>query len=276
MATFVVAAAAWGVLVERWFPGGVPSAYQQHANAITAEKLAHARQPPPVILVGSSMGAVLAPAALPSGAYNLALSSFGAQTGLAIIARAHQRPRLVLVEANVTALLPPSDELLASVFQRVTFALQRALPVARHDHQPMALLDEALRRWSVRGKKTSDYVLPPALYAEHVDALAREQAAWRATPETAAALERLAAQVRALEDAGTRVVFFEAPMDERLRTTAQTAGVRALLRARFAPERYRWVALDDWTAFQTSDGLHLIPESADRFARQLRDAVGGE
>ncbi|HEX8950746.1 MAG TPA: hypothetical protein VF945_02825, partial [Polyangia bacterium] len=228
---------------------------------------------PSLILVGSSMGAVLPPAALPSGSYNLALSSFGAQTGLAIVARSRQRPQQVLIEANVTALLPPAEDLVASLFEPVTFALQRSLAVARHDHQPMALVDETLRRWSARGKKDSDYVLPPALLAKRVGELVAQQAAWRATPTTAAALDHLAAQVRALEEAGTRVIFFECPMDERLLTSAQTEGVRALLRERFSPERYQWISLEDWASFHTSDGLHLIPESAERFARRLRDEI---
>jgi hypothetical protein len=268
IATFVVVTIAYGWCAERWFPGGVPSAYQRRANTITAEKLLHGGEHPALVVVGSSMGAVLPSAELPPGSYNLSMSSFGAQTGLAILARAQERPRIVLVEANVTALKPPSHELLESLFEPATFALQRWVPVARHDRQPIALLDEALRRLTARGKVASDYVMPQALYRQHLAELQAAQSQWASTAATSSAIDALAVEVRALEAGGAEVVFFETPEDASLHDAAETAGVRALLRARFA--NHRWLATDAWGEYQTTDGLHLIPQSAERFARFLR------
>jgi hypothetical protein len=268
LAAFVVVTVAYGWCAERWFPGGVPSAYQRRANAITAEKLLHAGEHPTLVVVGSSMAATLPPAELPAGAYNLALSASGAQTGLAILARGKQTPRTVVVEADVTALMPPSEALLESLFEPATFTLQHWLPVARHDRQPIALLDEALRRVTARGKSAADYVLPPALYQQRLGELAAAQATWARSEAADRALDVLADQVHALEARGATIVFFECPMDAGLHDSAETAGARALLRGRFSTQR--WIAADDWAAYQTSDGLHLVPESAERFAHLLR------
>jgi hypothetical protein len=272
IATFAIVTVAYGWCAERWFPGGVPSAYQQRSNAITAEKLLHGGEHPSLVVVGSSMSAVLPPAELPSGSYNLAMSAFGAQTGLAILARSRETPRVVLVEADITALTAPSQALLESLFDPATFALQHALPVARHDRQPIALLDEALRRLAVRGKTASDYVLPEALYRQRLDELRVGQSTWTATAATARALDELAGEVHALEQRGVEVVFFEPPMDATLHDTAETTGARTLLSGRFAHSR--WLVSDAWSDYRTTDGLHLIPESAVRFARRLRTELG--
>lgn len=271
LAAFVAVTALYAWAAEAWFPGGVPSAYQRRANAISVEKWLHGDGDWPVVLVGSSMGAVLVAPDLPAGSYNLALSSFGARTGLEIVLRSQRRPRVVLVEANVTALSPVDHDLIASAFEPATFRLQQWLPVARHDHQPIALLDESLRRWAEGSKRASDYVMPAALFGQRLADLAAQQDGWTAAG-SGEALEQLARLVRELHDRGIRVVFFEPPMDPRLKDTPQTAGVRRLLRTRFA-DAGEWIAAADWSRYRTSDGLHLTPESATRYARFLAEQL---
>lgn len=264
--------------------------FQWQRNLVRVQELLLAGEPPPCVLVGSSMSVRLDPAALAPGARSLALGGIGPLDGLAILARVSAAPALVLIEVNLLG-EPRARAFVDDVFREPSWRLRDHLPSLLEKHRPSVVLTRRPRRWyywlrdklaqhvprrepaALPGDITIDAALQRKLVEEQIrtfeDAFARPLPAG----ELEAAAAELAVHVKRLASRGSRVVMFECPIHPRLRDTARMRALRGRAGGLARELGVPFLVPPLSGPFETSDALHLAPAGARQFERWLAAAT---
>lgn len=237
------------------------SAAQENQDVL--ERYLRLSEPPPVVVLGSSMTRKLDFTADAGCVMNLALTGESSLTGLAALARLPRKPRLVLVEINVADREP--DERLVKA---AAGPLIRLSPVFLTANKPANL------GYSYLYQLKRDKSDPPVTEAAFHGALDIQRSTY-ARPLEPQGLERriayLAQRVQELERAGSRVALFELPVYPELEQMLLARQVRSALRGRFPANE--WISHEELAAgraIRTLDGIHLDSQEADGVVRQLR------
>ncbi|MEO5912586.1 MAG: hypothetical protein ABIS50_00020 [Luteolibacter sp.] len=259
-----------------WIPG------QQRANYLRAQQFVHDSPPSANVVVGSSMSNELNEEILGKGFVKLTFPAGGSFTGLDIIHQTGKQPPVLFIESNT--LLRDTDKSLAddatSPWRR---KLRDASPVFKEEGRPSNYEVGFLNAWVGRifhgvtkvlngGKKAEPAAEQPldASVMENVMRANREHLG-RPPSESdlAARTKRLGDIVDALTRAGTKCVFFEMPIDPTLMELAEPVAVRKAMASRFPEDQYTWLRFDFDSAYQTSDGIHLVKADADKVTRKI-------
>ena len=219
-------------------------------------------------MVGTSLSAKIISDSIPS-VHSLSFSGCSVEDGLRIISKKEHLPRLVLVETNLF-LREGSPNLFASQTNRMLLKIRKQIPSLREQYQSVCLLFSFLK--SARGEETSS--------TEVVDSLLRDKVIERRikedTPmdETAIQnrLQTLRPLMQELEGKGVRFVFFEMPVNERLRHTKRFEQTRAILQKEFPQSRYVYLPADTAT-YMTTDGLHLNQAEQRAFSHHFKEVL---
>jgi hypothetical protein len=271
----------------------VPQSMRQQ-NVIQAQDYVARATPPQVVVVGTSMAARLPLHQLGTEAVNLSMYGDSLFTGLEVIRRSEQTPKLVLIETNLL-MNELNPEVVSTVFRPVFHQLRPHLPGLRERFQPANLVTgafgEPLLRRVLRivqratpAKSTppeSDAPPPQAapearLAALLAAGLAGQEAVFAIAPE-ADRLDRqvdaLRVAVQDLERRGIRSAFLQMPVYRSLADLPLTTRVHEALEAAFPPDRYLWIRPQKPDSYETTDGLHLGDAEARRYASELTAAL---
>ncbi|MFD1466648.1 hypothetical protein ACFQ48_00315 [Hymenobacter caeli] len=248
------------------------SRQQWQDNQIRAEKYLYDNPGARRVLVGSSLSARLDP--LP-GVYNLALSGQSVLDGLAIVSAAGRPLETVYVEMNVLD-RGEDHNFIQGLRNPILDRGRRMFLALRADKQPLSILAEKtqtaltplVERLTPAAPAGAANPGGTALFAKMLDNQQRLYAA--VPPELPANFAALRGYVQALRARGTRVVFYEMPVQAPLCRTAKADAIRAQFARQFPPAAYRYVALPACGDYQTMDGVHLNSESAARYTRYLQ------
>jgi len=251
-------------------------------NRARAERYLARRDPPRVVVVGTSIAARLPD--LPDDWHTLAFDGGSPLTGLAILLRrpAARRPEVVVVETN--RILGDVDrDLVDELFAPRRRWLAERLPGLRADNRPsqVALATaRAVRTALTGGVSEADRVRVPsarpdlreAMVARNLAALAESVPATWLEPR----IDTLRRQVDELRRGGVRVVLAEMPEGRRSERSPLRRQLRARLARVFPPGESDWLPRpapgdDSGPGWATTDGVHLAPESAERYARHVRE-----
>ena len=244
----------------------------------------------PTVIVGSSLAAKLRPQALPPSVCNLALRGQSVFEGFELMRRAGQAPRLILVEINVLDRAPARGTI-EDLFSPALHPLRRWYPGLQARHQP---LNEALATGlAVLGRvrpATASHLEEKLGVGGHTQpgaALPVDDASYQ--PPSAAVVEATRADydqlppqpafgqnlallrhyVRYFTAHGSRVVFFEMPIDAQACGGAKMRFIRQQLAAAYPASQLTWLPTPDCAAYRTTDGMHLTDPSAWRYSAVL-------
>lgn len=276
LATAAALVFAYAILAPRLFPeGGLPEGTQQE-NIARVEDWLFAPTPARVVIVGSSEAARLEPSMLPSDFANLSFAGGSAQTGLRILEAAIHKPAVVLVEVNDTLLREVDPDLAARAEPGWRNAALFAIPALRQRYQPIGILGRWLKNLSDRriGTDSLDDA-PPANFAANIlPQLEDVNIPLDPTTATQRSLQ-LFDRIRKLRAAGVRVLLFDPPIDPTLYNGSRRASFRREMRIMAGGRNVIWVPDVDPFRYHTSDGVHLLPGSASRYANYLAQQVLG-
>lgn len=260
-------------IVTAWFGNGLPlPSTTRDANLIVLER--YARQATPeVALLGSSLTYRLSePYFSTQHLRNLALAGGSPVTGLEIVARGSQLPRLILVEANL--LSRPIDQDLMEKFSGVSQPLfirpVRAAVAAYENwlHEPPshAQMSSALDRL-IQG--------PPSSFDNRVylERAVRQANAEDPEPVTRENIERVRNLVASIEQRGSKVLLFELPYADEYEATRYAKTTREIVHAAF-PDPSRWLTFEvHRKELRWPDGVHLDERSAVLVARSMDRSI---
>jgi lysophospholipase L1-like esterase len=98
----------------------------------------------------------------------------------------------------------------------------------------------------------------------------REDHAKPPAPETVQrTIGALRQEIAALRARGVAVIFVEPPEHVALWSSPLSSQIRQKLRAAFPDGDVGWFPMDDPSAYQTVDGVHLDRQGAERFAAAI-------
>ncbi len=266
--------AGYNVFVVAARPDFVVSYDAQTHNRIVAERYVDggAHQ---AVLVGSSMSAILSREymradSLGPDIYNLALLGGHSATGLDMIIRKKEWPRVVLIEMNVMD-RPYDPEFARECFAEPGRAIRRVLPAFRLEYRPFDLAIVAL--WQFVRDRIAGRASPPSSAPTKPPSIDDRppDAPYRA--EIAASLRTIADQVAVLRAHAVRIVLVHLPVDPAITHEPRTQYLWQQTYAAFPPDRYDWLEFDKSGSYETPDGIHLSIASARRVAAELRRAA---
>jgi len=232
-------------------------------NLVAMEHYFRLSRQPEVVLVGTSLGRKLDLRQDAPCTYNLAMGGGSVSTGLAAVAKAERKPRLLLVEINIPA--GDADQALIDFAAR---PLLRASAVFHTENMPANLA------YSYVYQLKKDKADPPVVEAVFQNALALQRSTFSksATPDSLAArMGEIRKRVQALEADGVHVIFFELPVNPELEKTLLAVQVRDAFRRTFPDNTlvgYEDLAQDRLP--RTVDGIHLDAREAAAVAARLR------
>ena len=227
------------------------------------------------VLLGSSLSELL-PLDSVAGypLRSLALSGMGVADGLAVLEYVDRTPAIILVETNLIDKVADDafqDQVLGTISRKTRYYL----PALRQRNQPATALLRTLFYLKNGPPKDQDAdELPPRPLNERMLELRREEyAVAPGADEFSLTAGELTQRLEVFRERGSQVVFFELPVHPDLCTTPRALAVRAGLQDILPPAAFTRLPEPDCAAFRTTDGHHLDPESARRFARELEERV---
>lgn len=268
---------------------------QWETNRAWAEGYIYRAPNKQVVMVGSSLSQRIGNQVLPPNMINIAMAGQGSLDGLAIIDRIHSHPKMVLIETNVLE-RGESDSFIDGLFGPPWYEARRHWKSFREIYRPMGIFSGVVYASSKNLKQElafstaqpnasdgrsngvrSEAIVPRKTVhgssgkgdaeASIRKSLERHQEHYATPPnqrQFAARMRQLEKYVHSLEAGGTQVVFFEMPTHPTLCASAYLTFVRSQVREHFPSHQY--IRDRNCARYQVTDGLHLAPASAIRFA----------
>jgi hypothetical protein len=244
-------------------------------NELLVERYAFEHASKKVIVLGSSIVTMIPPPhCRPDDVASIYLQARGAMTGLEAILRAAARPEVVFVEIP-TLMVGVDPAIVGAVFSPL-WQIKMLIPPLRHN-----------RNWVVMWYRQKIYDRRAPRFA--IQTPTQSVAQWN--QEMAAGIEpflhdhpndgaiaraipELTERVRALQQAGSRIILFD-PTDPRLRQFSPEKDLLARLQDAL-PDVEIVLAPDDEMPLYRRDGLHFHDASGLRFFNYLMQRAGIE
>jgi len=230
------------------------------------------------VIIGSSLANRLIMDSL-SKTYNLSFSGQSIFDGLNILTRKSKKPKNIFIEMNIV-LRPEDKKFTQSLNSPILYYPREMIVSLREDKQPIAILP-------VAGLELFSAVFNKPLFAKH-NREKSNKTEIKSSDENRLFSKMLNLQIKdyskepdqeildnsfnslkeyvvKIEGNDTNIVFFEMPVDNRLKNLPQAQTVRETFMKFFPPTRYSYILLPDSSKYETTDGVHLTKEEARRY-----------
>ena len=240
--------------------------HQWQDNVIKTQQFIYAENAD-TIMVGTSLSARIIRDSIPF-VKSVSFGGCAVEDGLNLILAKREVPRYVLVETNLI-LNPGNDELVSKHTKGVVPVIKRWIPSLREQYEPICLfaslmlkstginaqagnttvdpdlLDKSVQRW-----KEEDTLVPDELVERRINAIKE--------------------LINNLESKGTRFIFFQMPVNERLLRLKSFEQTREALQREFPVDQYVYMP-SDTASYLTTDGVHLDYEGQKRFSHYFKE-----
>ncbi len=261
--------------VDFWWSTGQNT---QQSSVVRAHNFMFAPEHYAQVMVGSSIGNRITSGvpddSLPDYFYNL---SFGGQSifdGLLILKNMDYTPEVVYIEIN-TLLRNEDPNLQSSLFSPILYPLKQKIFSLREKNQPVGVI---ARLPTARNGKPGERKGPPPVYTERNDNIYRTMLEIEIRhKKDSISPDILSGQIRKLQSCvgflrvkGTKIVFFEVPVDPALCGLALPVQVRTAVEKAFRPQGCYFIPMPDCADYLTTDGTHLEKVSVYHYLHYFR------
>jgi hypothetical protein len=217
---------------------------------------------PKIVIAGSSLSERLDFSRFGACVYNAALSGESQMTGIAAVIRADQHPAQVFVEINIATRKANQD-----LIEKADSILSKNVNFLRTENMPINKIFSFISS-GTKGPKASS--INSKVFENALETKMENYGT--PIPETVlkSRLDELLALTQTLQKKGTEVIFYEMPINSRLKDTPQTLQIRNAFQRKFS--NYRMITqetLAGVTPPQTVDGIHLDPDEAQKTSEIL-------
>jgi hypothetical protein len=284
MAVCLALLVAYSFAIAKGIPGWANRPESQWGqNIAAAEQVIFAEDCPPIVLVGSSLLGRVPAQEIGEGSFNLSFAAMSAVEGLRVLHRSGQVPGLILVEVNML-FLPEDKEFSDSLFRPGLHSIHHVMPALRETYRPLnnlaRLSFEAARRLSGKAPRGSvdESSVSNSPTGPHravlFEAMLRRELAKHASIPSLQVRSHLRATLRTLLGdlvaRGAKILLVELPVDHRVSATPYYSGLRIFLDEALADLKLLRLPMSSEHDYETTDGVHMTPSDARRFASEVR------
>ena len=250
----------------------------EQRNVVKAEEFLYENEAQTdTVVVGSSMTNRLLFDSLPGHMghyYNLGLGGLASVDGLELIAQAKYCPKLVLIEIN-TLDRTHDPTFLARFTQPVWSQIRKYIPFMRLKYQPVGVAKALLRDWRGDMSENTVETVDTAFVTKLVQERLSQMRNGPRNNDLQRTIDEAGALIQALCKQGTKVVFFEMPIDSRIRNTDAICRLRKLVMNTFSDSVYRHIPFPN-EFYQTTDGIHLPHYECIRYSRYVCEQLAAK
>ncbi len=245
-------------------------------NMIKADQYIYSHHDYNAVILGSSLAYRIPTDSLP-GFYNLALSGMSIYDGGAVLLSRKTLPKTVFIEINI--IQRPKSESFSDEFESPVYSfIKRIFPALRTENQPVILIKKGINELKTKkhivlkrnNKATPRNIYMPDRLFKPLLAIQVKEYSNRDTVLTNQSIELLNALVKDIEARGSKVVFFEMPVNPIIQQSPKATLIRAMVAKNFP--YHQFIAAPP-TQFKTRDGLHLAQKEAFDYALYLRSKI---
>lgn len=239
--------------------------HQWQDNVIKAQQFIYAEKSD-TVMVGTSLSARIIRDSIPT-VKSVSFGGCAVEDGLKIILSKGDLPKYILAETNLF-FLDGNAELVSKMTEGALPVLRRRIPSLREQYQPICLFASMMASAAGINPQAGTTTVDMALLDESIEHHIKYD--WQ-MPEAQAErrMRDMKQLVEAFEAKGTRFLFFEMPVNERLLHLKRYDQTRALMQKTFPADRYTYLPFDT-TRYVTTDGEHLDYEGQQVFSHYFK------
>ena len=242
--------------------------HQWQDNVIKAQQFIYAEKSD-TVMVGTSLSARIIRDSIPT-VKSVSFGGCAVEDGLRIILSKGDLPRFILAETNLF-FLDGNPELVSKMTEGVMPMLRRWIPSLREQYQPICMLASMMASAADINPQAGTSTVDMDLLNESIEHHIKYD--WQMPePQAETRMGDMKRLVEMFEAKGTRVLFFEMPVNERLTHLKRYDQTRELMQKTFPAERYTYLPFDT-TRYVTTDGEHLDYEGQQVFSHYFKGVL---
>lgn len=225
---------------------------------IIGERVVFTKEKTEMVVVGSSLTALLPNSYYRDGRVNLAIPGGSANLGLEILNKAHIFPKFLIVETN-TLFIDADHEFVNGLFQEPQSTLKRLFPIFQTQNRPINVI-LSLANQLVIGDQAKNNIdsVDPAVLERALRGQRKSFAVPPQEPEFSHIVQRFQQLIQEFQDKGTKILFLEMPVHPELVNSPREKYIRDKLTKLYPKERYQWLTPAVERAYEVTDGMHLL------------------
>ncbi|MBR5989173.1 MAG: hypothetical protein IK003_06595 [Prevotella sp.] len=242
--------------------------HQWQDNVIKAQQFIYAEKSD-TVMVGTSLSARIIRDSIPT-VKSVSFGGCAVEDGLRIILSKGDLPRFILAETNLF-FLDGNSELVSKMTEGVMPMLRRWIPSLREQYQPICMLASMMASAADINPQAGTSTVDMDLLNESIEHHIKYD--WQMPePQAETRMGDMKRLVEMFEAKGTRVLFFEMPVNERLTHLKRYDQTRELMQKTFPADRYTYLPFDT-TRYVTTDGEHLDYEGQQVFSHYFKGVL---
>jgi len=245
----------------------------QIENYSKAEQYIYNLETPKVVIVGSSLANRLQDDILDEMVYNLSFSGGSVLTGLNVIKKTKNFPEIILIETNIVEKEEDSS-MVDNLFPPLIGKIRGKILSFQNTYQLINIFLSFLQNHLFDNdqrnhmkKKPDDDIFENNLKhhiqnnnAIHIHSESKE-------------LSQLHELVEFFRNKGIKIIFFQMPVNRSIITSKNYQQRKTLLINKFPNSQFNWIIESDYDRYHTTDGIHLLYESAIDYSYMLNQII---
>jgi len=245
---------------------------QWQKNYATAQEFIYEEKTQSII-VGSSLSARLIKNILPSDCYNLSFSGGSTFTGLELIKRTGYTPKHIFIETNFI-FRGKDTKMLNNLFYPIWWEIKKHIPALREKFQPLNVLysnnkcytKPSRKRKESKNRKTKKNLDNLKSTKSFKLSFTNQKQSFQKKLNYKYQLKDLKRLITYFETKGTKVIFYEMPIEKSLSDSPKAKNIRNILKTTF---KNKWLPFPKHENYFTTDSIHLHSYSAWVYTREF-------
>lgn len=251
-----------------WFPSFGMATNQWQDNIVKAQYFLYSEDTD-TAMAGTSLSARILPDSIPS-VHSVAFGGCAVEDGLWLVLSNPVAPRCVLVETNLF-FRDGNDELVHKMTDGVIPQIKRWIPSLRECNEPICLLSGAMIKWAGLNPQAATVSVNMEQLRDNIQRLVTDDKPL-SEMELKRRMETLQSLILQLEQKGTKILFFEMPVNQEVYHLKELEQTRQAVKMAFPSTQYTYLPNDTMT-YLTTDGLHLDYEGQQRYSHFIKEVL---
>ncbi|MDJ1469410.1 hypothetical protein QNI19_14135 [Cytophagaceae bacterium DM2B3-1] len=262
-----------------FFKSFYTSQHQWQDNIVKAQNYLYNKKNSENVIIGSSLSNRLIMDSIPN-LTNIAFSGLSIFDGLNLVLHKDILPKNVFIEMNV-ALRPKDDQFETSLFSPISFYSKKIFSSLRDDKQPVGIAGVYVNQKLTKKVLFKIKSFTGSMKASKVNSnkdlfqtmLNNQITQYSISPDTILIEDRftlLQKTIKYLESKGTKITFFEMPVNQSLCNLPKATIIRQNFQKYFPNKNYTYISTPSCSEYKTTDGVHLTNKEAIKYTLYFR------